>query len=103
VWIVEYAVTHMNGRGQVIVTGASTGIGEATALHLRELGFSVLAGVRRAEDAERLREQGLTPIRLDVTVAEQLSVGRAEIGDRPLAGLVNNAGITQRATGVRAG
>jgi NAD(P)-dependent dehydrogenase (short-subunit alcohol dehydrogenase family) len=58
----------MNGRGRVIVTGASTGIGEATALHLRELGFSVLAGVRRDEDAERLREQGLTPIRLDVTV-----------------------------------
>jgi NAD(P)-dependent dehydrogenase (short-subunit alcohol dehydrogenase family) len=85
----------MNGRGRVIVTGASTGIGEATALHLRELGFSVLAGVRRDEDAERLREQGLTPIRLDVTVAEQLSAARAEIGDQPLAGLVNNAGITR--------
>lgn len=85
----------MNGRGRVIVTGASTGIGEATALHLRELGFSVLARVRRDEDAERLREQGLTPIRLDITVAEQPSAARAEIGDQPLAGLVNNAGITR--------
>src|SRR5919106_1599759 len=40
--------------GVVLVTGASTGIGEATALHLRELGFEAVAGVRRDEDAERL-------------------------------------------------
>ena len=85
----------MNGRGRVVVTGGSTGIGEATALHLRELGFSVLAGVRNDEDAQRLREQGLTPIRLDVTVADHLAAARAEIGDQPLAGLVNNAGITR--------
>jgi NADP-dependent 3-hydroxy acid dehydrogenase YdfG len=55
------------GRGLVIVTGASSGIGEAIALHLREGGFSVLAGVRRGGDAERLRTRGLTLIRLDVT------------------------------------
>jgi NAD(P)-dependent dehydrogenase (short-subunit alcohol dehydrogenase family) len=82
-----------NGRGRVVVTGAATGIGEATARHLRDLGFSVLAGVRRDEDAERLRDHGLTPIRLDVTVPEQIATARAEIGDQPLAGLVNNAGI----------
>src|SRR5690348_6435247 len=84
----------MNASGRVVVTGGSTGIGQATALHLQELGFSVLAGVRRDEDADRLREQGLTPIRLDVTDAEQLAAARAEFGDQPLAGLVNNAGIT---------
>jgi NAD(P)-dependent dehydrogenase (short-subunit alcohol dehydrogenase family) len=82
-----------NGRGLVIVTGASSGIGEAIALHQREGGFSVLAGVRRDEDSERLRTRGLTPIRLDCTVPEQLAAARAEVGDRPLAGLVNNAGI----------
>jgi NAD(P)-dependent dehydrogenase (short-subunit alcohol dehydrogenase family) len=82
-----------NERGLVIVTGASSGIGEAIALHLHDGGFSVLAGVRRDEDAERLRSRGLTPIRLDVTVSEQLAAARAEVGDRPLAGLVNNAGI----------
>jgi NAD(P)-dependent dehydrogenase (short-subunit alcohol dehydrogenase family) len=82
-----------NGPGLVIVTGASSGIGEAIALHLREGGFSVLAGVRRDEDAERLSTRGLTPIRLDVTDPEQLAAARAEVGDRPLAGLVNNAGI----------
>jgi NAD(P)-dependent dehydrogenase (short-subunit alcohol dehydrogenase family) len=82
-----------NDRGLVVVTGASSGIGEAIALHLREGGFSVLAGVRRDEDAERMRTRGLTPIRLDVTDPEQLAAARAEVGDRPLAGLVNNAGI----------
>lgn len=82
-------------RGQVLVTGASTGIGQATALHLRDLGFSVMAGVRRDEDAVRLRDCGLTPIRLDVTRPEELTAARAELGDQPLAGLVNNAGITR--------
>ena len=81
-------------RGQVLVTGASTGIGQATALHLHSLGFSVLAGVRRDEDAVLLH-CGLTPIHLDVTRPEELTAARAELGDRPLAGLVNNAGITR--------
>jgi NAD(P)-dependent dehydrogenase (short-subunit alcohol dehydrogenase family) len=80
-------------RGLVIVTGASSGIGEAIALHLRERGFSVLAGVRRDEAAEPLRTRGLTPIRLGVTDPEQLAAARAQVGDRPLAGLVNNPGI----------
>jgi NAD(P)-dependent dehydrogenase (short-subunit alcohol dehydrogenase family) len=80
-------------RGKVIVTGASTGIGEANAKHLRELGFDVLAGVRRDEDAERLRGQGLTPLHLDVTDVDQIATMKAQIGDAPLAGLVNNAGV----------
>jgi NAD(P)-dependent dehydrogenase (short-subunit alcohol dehydrogenase family) len=80
-------------RGKVVITGASTGIGEATAQHLRELGFEVLAGVRRDEDAERLRGQGLRPLRIDVTDADQIAAMKAEIGDQPLAGVVNNAGV----------
>jgi len=47
--------------GVVLVTGASTGIGEATALHLRELGFEPVAGVRRDEDAERLGGEANLP------------------------------------------
>jgi NAD(P)-dependent dehydrogenase (short-subunit alcohol dehydrogenase family) len=81
------------GRGRVVVTGASTGIGDATATHLQELGFEVFAGVRNDEDAERLRSRGLTPLQLDVTDAAQIEAARAQLGDGPISGLVNNAGI----------
>jgi NAD(P)-dependent dehydrogenase (short-subunit alcohol dehydrogenase family) len=79
--------------GTVIVTGASSGIGEATVIRLGQLGFDVLAGVRKQEDAERLRSQGATPLMLDVAQSDSIAAARAELGDRPLAGLVNNAGI----------
>jgi NAD(P)-dependent dehydrogenase (short-subunit alcohol dehydrogenase family) len=79
--------------GTVLITGASTGIGEATALHLKELGFDSVGAVRKAEDAERLRSQGLRTVRLDVTDPSSIAAARAELGDAPLAGLVNNAGI----------
>jgi NAD(P)-dependent dehydrogenase (short-subunit alcohol dehydrogenase family) len=79
--------------GTVLVTGASTGIGEATALHLRELGFDAVAGVRKDEDAERLRGHGLRTVGLDVTDADSIAAGRDELAGRPLAGLVNNAGV----------
>jgi len=57
----------------VLVTGASTGIGRATALRLDADGWRVFAGVRKPEDAESLREAGtgrLTPLILDITAAE---------------------------------
>jgi len=79
--------------GTVLVTGASTGIGEAAVLHLRELGFDPIAAVRKDEDAERLEGQGLRTTRIDVTDADQIAAAREALGDEPLAGLVNNAGI----------
>jgi NAD(P)-dependent dehydrogenase (short-subunit alcohol dehydrogenase family) len=79
--------------GTVLVTGASTGIGEATALHLKDLGFDAVGAVRKEEDAERLRSRGLRTVKLDVTDQPSISAARAELGDAPLAGLVNNAGI----------
>jgi NAD(P)-dependent dehydrogenase (short-subunit alcohol dehydrogenase family) len=79
--------------GTVLVTGASTGIGEASVLHLRELGFDPIAAVRKDEDAERMRERGLRVTRIDVTDPDSIAAARAELGDEPLAGLVNNAGI----------
>jgi NAD(P)-dependent dehydrogenase (short-subunit alcohol dehydrogenase family) len=90
-------------RGAVLITGASSGIGEACALHLAGIGFAVFGGVRKTDDAERLAERSggaVTPVTLDVTDAEQIEetvrtleswlAGRG--GDR-LAGVVNNAGI----------
>ena len=84
----------------IVVTGASSGIGEATALHLDELGFSVFAGVRRDADGEALAQRAserLTPIRLDVTDTESITAAVAAV-DRAtsgrLHGLVNNAGLS---------
>jgi len=79
----------------VLVTGASTGIGRATALHLAELGFKVYAGVRRDEDATDLEHQGpLTAVRLDVTsAAEVTDIARRIEAEGGLYGLVNNAGV----------
>lgn len=79
--------------GTVLVTGASTGIGEATAIHLREVGFTPIAGVRKDEDAERMEGLGLRTVKLDVTDADGIAAVRELLGDEPLAGLVNNAGI----------
>ena len=87
-------------RGAVVITGASTGIGYASALHLASLGFEVFAGVRRDADAERLRAAGdgrIEPLHIDVTDGASIGaaverVGEAVDGGR-LAGLVNNAGI----------
>jgi NAD(P)-dependent dehydrogenase (short-subunit alcohol dehydrogenase family) len=79
--------------GTVLVTGASSGIGEATALHLKELGFDPVAAVRKDEDAARLAASGLRTVRLDVTDSGSIAAARDELGGGPLAGLVNNAGI----------
>lgn len=84
----------------VLITGASTGIGEACALHLDQLGWRVFAGVRKDADGDALRAKSsprLLPVRIDVVdpgsiVAAHETVAR-ELGDRGLDGLVNNAGI----------
>ena len=83
----------------VLVTGASTGIGRATAVRLDAAGWTVFAGVRKQEDAEALRAVGserLTPLILDVTDPEQIAAAaervKAEVAGG-LDGLVNNAGI----------
>src|SRR3954471_2120855 len=87
--------------GGVVITGASTGIGEATALRLARAGFRVFAGVRKAADGERLRKAGSERLHviepLDVTDADQIAAAAAlvesELGAEPLRGIVNNAGI----------
>ena len=80
-----------------MVTGASSGIGEATALRLARVGFEIFAGVRQEPDAERLRSRGLRPIRLDVRDERQVHAAaeqvRVELGPTRLVALVNNAGV----------
>jgi len=89
-----------NESGAVVVTGASTGIGRATALYLDRKGYSVFAGVRKQKDAESLEEEGselLTPITIDVTKERSIKAAeqrvRKAVGKAGLAGLVNNAGV----------
>jgi NAD(P)-dependent dehydrogenase (short-subunit alcohol dehydrogenase family) len=84
----------------VVVTGASTGIGWATAKLLLQRGFRVFGSVRKAQDAERLRSEfgaNFTPLLFDVTdeAAVRAAAGevRAALNGETLAGLVNNAGI----------
>lgn len=83
--------------GLALVTGASSGIGAATALALAERGYRVLAGVRNLDDAERLAASSdwIEPILLDITNAEHLVALRERLAQEPLglSVLVNNAGV----------
>ncbi|WP_250125607.1 SDR family oxidoreductase [Chroococcidiopsis sp. CCMEE 29] len=87
-------------KGAVVVTGASTGIGETCALWLDKLGFQVFAGIRTDRDAQALKQKAserLNPIFLDVTDADSIASAAQTVaiavGDAGLAGLVNNAGV----------
>lgn len=84
----------------VVITGASTGIGEACALELGRHGWHVFAGVRRTEDGRALVEKAgpaITPLLLDVTRREHITEAQTRVrnivGAAGLDGLVNNAGI----------
>jgi len=91
-------------KGAIFVTGASTGIGRATALELDKLGYPVFASVRQKKDADDLQKAAsgkLTPVLMDVMDEDSIARARDEIasalGGKGLWGLVNNAGISFRA------
>jgi hypothetical protein len=84
----------------VVITGASTGIGWATAKLLLDRGFRVFGSVRKPADADRLKTEfgaNFIPLRFDVTdqaaVLAAAREVRAVLAGETLAGLVNNAGI----------
>ncbi|MET0703621.1 MAG: SDR family NAD(P)-dependent oxidoreductase [Mycobacterium sp.] len=81
----------------VVVTGASTGIGAATAHELSRRGFHVLAGVRRDRDGEVVRGPGVEPVIIDVTNSDHIAALTDRVhGDphgRALRAVVNNAAI----------
>jgi NAD(P)-dependent dehydrogenase (short-subunit alcohol dehydrogenase family) len=93
--------THVNLRreGAVLVTGASSGIGYATATLLARHGTIVFAGIRRQIDGEMLLREGagnIKPMLIDVADTTSLLRARAKIEsmrEYRLDALVNNAGI----------
>jgi NAD(P)-dependent dehydrogenase (short-subunit alcohol dehydrogenase family) len=79
----------------IVVTGASSGIGRATALCLAAAGWHVYAGVRKPGDAPPANM--VTPLLMDVTNSEQVRVAvetvAEHVGPAGLNALVDNAGI----------
>lgn len=84
-----------------IVTGASTGIGRATAVRLAADGFHVLAGVRKQSDGDRIASSRIEPVILDVTNDEHVAALVERVAHDPagrrLRVLVNNAGVAVNA------
>mmetsp|Transcript_41308 Transcript_41308/g.68923 ORF Transcript_41308/g.68923 Transcript_41308/m.68923 type:complete len:315 (+) Transcript_41308:230-1174(+) len=84
----------------VVITGASTGIGEGTALYLDAKGFNVIATVRLKEDGERLKHKSssrLQYVLLELSSGDSIECAVKSIteivGPKGLYGLVNNAGM----------
>lgn len=87
----------------VLITGASTGIGRSTALHLAEQGYTVFAGVRREADGAALVAAApaasaarIMPVLLDVTREDQIRDALAQVDAQApdgLYALINNAGF----------
>lgn len=95
----------MNSPKVCVVTGANSGIGRATALHLAKAGFEVYGTMRSLERGQKLRDAAadmnlkVNEIELDVTQDESVRNGFAEILSRTrhIDILVNNAGIGSNA------
>lgn len=81
----------------VLITGCSSGIGEATARRLAGKGWPVYATARRVESIEHLRKDGCELLALDVTDADSMRAAVAEVEREhgAVGVLVNNAGYSQ--------
>ncbi len=89
----------MKQRKTILMTGASSGIGKDAAVYWAKAGHQVIAGVRRSEDGEHLRNlnPNIEPLILDVTKQDQIAQAWGKISSRQSSvgsfNLVNNAGI----------
>jgi NAD(P)-dependent dehydrogenase (short-subunit alcohol dehydrogenase family) len=91
-------------KGAVLLTGAATGIGQVTALHLDKQGYRVFAGTYpdpfEPDSVEILKQKAsdqLTAVEIDITRAESIAAAvetvSAAVGEEGLCGLVNIAGM----------
>ncbi len=81
----------------VLITGCSSGIGEATAARLVRSGWEVYATARRPETLSALADAGCTTLALDVTDEDSMSTAVTAVldGSGRIDALVNNAGYSQ--------
>jgi NAD(P)-dependent dehydrogenase (short-subunit alcohol dehydrogenase family) len=82
----------------VLITGCSTGIGYVTAKALHEKDYLVIASCRKKSDVQRLQQEGLTCIQLDLNDAESIKQGVQQalnLCDGKLYGLFNNGAYGQ--------
>ena len=82
----------------VFITGCSTGIGYCVAHGLKAAGYRVIASARQAADVERLQQEGLECLQLDLDQPESIQQAVQELADRSgrkIYGLFNNAGFGQ--------
>jgi len=91
----------VHATGGIVITGASSGIGEHAAATLVGLGYTVFAGVRKQKDADRLKAAypGIVPLVVDVAKKESLAAAVVAVSTAlkadgiMLVALVNNAGV----------
>jgi len=82
----------------ILITGASTGIGRATAEYLANNGFHVYGGVRKGKDFKELEQiSNIIPIKLDVTIKDSIEHAFHTVKSQTsgLHALINNAGIAR--------
>ena len=84
----------MDAARSALVTGASSGIGAATAQRLDELGFTVYGAARRTDRVSELAGDAVRPLMMDVTDDDSLVAGVRQIVEETgrVDVLVNNAG-----------
>jgi NAD(P)-dependent dehydrogenase (short-subunit alcohol dehydrogenase family) len=84
----------LDGGKVALVTGASSGIGEAVALKLRSLGYTVYGAARRVERMAGLADRGVRTLAMDVTDGASMQAGVEQIvaAEGSIDVLVNNAG-----------
>jgi len=85
----------MDRSRAILLTGASRGLGRATALRLAASGWTVYAGVRTTADGQALAAEagsGIVPVELDVTSPEQIAALDDVLPER-LHAVINNAGV----------
>ena len=82
----------------ILITGCSSGIGYETAHYLHDNGYEVFASARSDADVQRLKDEGLNALQLDVTDTDSIDRALHSVLEQTggtLYALFNNAGYGQ--------